>query len=453
MSDWSIQEADAPCHEAGCSLPAAGFVRLRYFHGKTMRLADYVDEQRYHTGKMRMHHQRLHGAGILCGLKVSVLERLVLRVGRGAAVDDCGREVIVGWDQCVDVGAWFKRQKHLPRDGGCDPCKPDKDQRVKVCVLLRYAECTGGPEPAPPSGCATPSGCDGGQGGRARACPDTCGDSTDYGRTAEEFELRLAFADEARERAGHALFPAAEQIGAALAQAASGVDLLQALAEQMRQGCPRSGEGWLLLACFDLVIDAHDADKVLAIADIDLRCASQVLLSTEVLQYLVCGLVADADLSLGGPSIRRIWMRKRGDGRYQIVMDLSACIAAESLDVDSSFQLRRLAHRGWAEPASNAVTMAYKPARTDPEDVDGPAIYINIDSDPDPDPDPDHDGGRFLKPGGRYLLSSAAHAPPVVDEALRVLRPRQLAWRFGIERDATGDLAMIALAARSAHHG
>lgn len=443
MSDWSIQDADAPCHEAGCGLPA-GFFRVRYFHGKTMRLSDYVDEQRYHAGRLRFHAQRLHGSGILCGLRVSLLDDKAptLRVARGAAIDDCGREIIVGWDQCVDVGAWYRRQKRLPRDTGHDPCKPDENRRVHLCVVLRYAECAGGPEPAPRSPCATPqAGCCGG--GHAAACPDPCTESTDYGRIGEEFDLRLMFADEARHLSEHALFPAAEQIDAALARAAGGVDLLHELGETMRKGCPPAGEGWLLLACFDLVIDADDDDKVVGLVDIDHRCASQVLLSTEVLQYLIAALAADIDPNIGGPSIRKIWMRRRQGEQYQIVMELSAPIDSGSLDVDSSFGLRQLARGGWGEPASNAVTMAYKPKRSDPLDIDGPAIYIDIDN----------DCGGFLKPGGRYQLFSAPGAPPVVDEWLRTLRPRQLMWRFGIERDNGGALAMTALPVKGVHHG
>ena len=94
-----------PCGPCG-TLPG-GFVRLRFFYGKRMGVADFVDEQRYHAGKMRFHNQRLHGAGLLCGLAVARMSptELFLRVGKGAAIDTCGREIVVGHDQCIDLDA------------------------------------------------------------------------------------------------------------------------------------------------------------------------------------------------------------------------------------------------------------------------------------------------------------------------------------------------------------
>ena len=80
MSKW--QDLNRLIKSDGCGLPA-GFFRVRYFHGKAMRLADYVDEQKYHRSKHRFHNDSLHGSGILCGLGVSRL-------------DDVGTELRVG---------------------------------------------------------------------------------------------------------------------------------------------------------------------------------------------------------------------------------------------------------------------------------------------------------------------------------------------------------------------
>src|SRR5687768_3431728 len=150
-----VREREPCTSGAGCGLPP-GFFRLRYFHGKQMRLADYVDEQRYHASKLRFHNDRLHGAGILCGLRVSLLDEggVVLRIGRGAALDDCGREIIVGFDQCVDVDAWYRRERHKQPDAKPeDACHPDAENKVRVCVAIRYSECAQAPEPAPPAAC------------------------------------------------------------------------------------------------------------------------------------------------------------------------------------------------------------------------------------------------------------------------------------------------------------
>jgi hypothetical protein len=444
MNDRARQHAEPGCARPRCGLPA-GFFRLRYFHGKQMRLADYVDEQRYHMGKMRFHNQRLHGAGILCGLEVCVLEGLWLRVARGAAIDDCGREIVVGWDQCVDVGAWFKQQKRVVRDTGHDPCKPDENQRVHVCVVLCYAECAGGPEPAPKAHCVTPASCDYGTGGSGGCapCPDPCAESAEYGRVTEEFELRLMFADEAKRVSAHGLFPAAGDIEDAVARAFGGIGLLKSVAQPMRRGCPDGDEGWLLLACFDLVIDADDPERVREIVDIDYGCASQVLLSTEVIQYLLARLAEDADLNIGGPEIAAIRFRKLRGERYQFLLELTGPIDDDSLDVDSSFDLRQLTDTGWTAPASNAISMVYKPERVDPSDRDGPTIYIDVDN----------TRGHFLVTGGRYQLFTPAEALPVVDEELRPLRPRRLMWRFRIETGEDGDLVMTPLGARGSSHG
>jgi len=454
MSDRPRLHDEPGCTSGLCGLPP-GFFRVRYFDNKPMRLADYVDEQQYHRGKMRFHNQRLHGAGILCGLKVSLLgpDGLLLRVARGAAIDDCGREIVVGWDQCVDVGAWFKRQKQVVRDNGHPLCRPDADQRVRICVLLRHAECSGGAEPAPPSRCKTPCHCGGGgSGGLGCGCgaglATLCGERVEYGRVTEEFELRLAFADEARHLAEHALFPDTATIDAAVSQAFGGVGLLQALADPVRARCPGGDEPWLLLACCDLVIDQADDTQVNALVDIDQRCASQVLLSTEVLQYLVAGLAAEVEPGLGGPELRQIHFRRVAEQRYQFILELTAAVDAASLDIDSSFNFRQLGADGWMAPASNALKMAYKPQRTESSDLAGPAIYIDVNN----------DYGSFLRPGGRYQLYTPAGADPVVDALLRPLRPRQLLWRFGIERADSGDLLMLPLAtatatARGGHHG
>ncbi len=122
MSKWRDLNQQSDCGVARCELPA-GFFRVNYFHGKEMRLADYVDEQRYHAGKMRFHNEKLHGAGILCGLKLSAMdpEGTLLRVGRGAAIDACGREIVVGFSQCVDVAAWFQRLTWSPPEPSPKP--------------------------------------------------------------------------------------------------------------------------------------------------------------------------------------------------------------------------------------------------------------------------------------------------------------------------------------------
>lgn len=437
MSKWQNLTQRKGCADGGCGLPP-GFFRLRYFHGKQMRLADYFDEQRYHAGKMRFHNQHLHGAGILCGLKVCLLEkeRLVLSVRKGAALDACGREIVVGFDQCVDVAAWFAAQHFKYKDHDDNPCKPDESRRVRVCVLMRYAECAGQPEPAPVVKCGGGSGCGcgGGCGGSCdEGCTcDPCGEAVEFGRVTEEFELRLMFHAEADAASQHALFPDEDAIADALAEASGGIGLLQALAKPIRKGCAAPDPGWLQLACFDLVLDDTDDTKIEAIVEIDDDDASQVLMSTEVIQSLLATLFAEVDPAVGGPKITDIGFRKIGQDRFQFALSLTAAIEKSSLDEDDSFALRVLTANGWRQPGNNAVSARYRDSAGGDYLVDGPAVYLTVDN-----------SDSFLATGGRYQLYIPDNAQPVVDAELRQLRPRHLTWRFALATDvATGDLTM-----------
>ena len=434
-----VLERDRCDSGAGCGLPP-GFFRLRYFHGKQMRLADYVDEQRYHASKMRFHNDRLHGAGILCGLRVSLLDEggRVLRVGRGAALDDCGREIIVGFDQCVDVDAWYRRQYRDQPEVEDNPCHPDAENKIRICVAIRYSECAQAPEPAPANPCHAPSSCDCGgcSSCQARSC-DPCGEGADFGRVSEEFELRLMFHDEAKRLTAHRLFPDETAIAEAVARSSGGVSLLKALAQPIRVRCPASQEEWLLLACFDAIIADGEEPRVEDIRDIDYDCASQVLLSTEVIQHLLGSLYAEIDPGIGGTEVVDVAFEKVNNSSYRFVLSLSASIDATSLDADdASFNLRQLAGGGWELPASNVVSAEYSETQTAKFSVEGPAIYVTVDN-----------KSGFLVDGGRYHLFSPRETSPVVDAKLRHLRPRDLEWRFGLTVDAdSGDLVMGAVA-------
>ena len=418
----------------GCGLPA-GFFRLRYFHGKQMRLADYVDEQRYHAGKMRFHNDRLHGAGILCGLRVSLLDEggTVLRVGRGAALDDCGRFIVVGFDQCVDVAAWYRQQHRERHHDKQDACHPDPDNKVRICVAVRYAECSQAPEPAAANPCDSGAGCGCGGGQCGSSACDPCGEGAEFGRISEQFELRLMFHADAQRLTRHKLLPEKAAIDEAVLRSAGGVSLLKALAEPIRERCPTSQEEWLLLACFDAVLTDSEELKVEAIEDIDYDCASQVLLSTETIQYLLSALYAEVDPAPGGPEIADISLRRLKGDNYQFVISLTAAINPASLDKDdNSFNLRHLAKDGWELPGSNVVSAEYSAIKNAKYNVDGPAVYVTLDNQ-----------GGFLAAGERYQLFTPRETHPVVDPELRRLRPRDLEWRFTLETDPdSGDLVL-----------
>lgn len=433
MSKWRDLNLMKDCREARCDLPG-GFFRVNYFHGKEMRLADYVDEQRYHAGKMRFHNGRLHGAGILCGLKLSVLEPegTLLRVGRGAALDACGREIVVGFDQCVDVAAWFRQQAYKFRDQDNNPCKPDETNRVRLCVVMRYAECGGAPEPVPPDPCGGHDDGDCGCGcGGSGSCggADPCGQQAEFGRTTEEFELRLMFADEAKMLTRHRLFPTQEAIESAIANAGGATGLLAALTPPIREHCRCDDSEWLNLGCFHVTVKADHPDEVTAIEDIDHGCASQVLLSTEVIQHLLAGIFAEVDPDIGGPEITSITFRKLDDQRHQFALHLNGRIDARTLDEEASFGLRQLTRQGWLHPAGEAVKATYSEKILGEANHDGPVIYIAVAS-------------GFLVAGGRYQIFAHEDADPVVDPLLRRLRPRHFSWRFCLRQENGGDLTM-----------
>lgn len=173
--------------DAACWTVPPEFVRLRYFFGQRLGVVDLSDEQSFLVGKQRFHNLRAHGVGVLCGLAA---ERYVFPAGspqntptttllvrRGAALDACGREIVVGWDQCVDVAAWF--QKHaatLP--GLAHWAEPGFTGQRRLWVCLEYRECPTDPMPAP----RDPCGCD-----------ET---SCEFGRVREGFSLSLITADD-----------------------------------------------------------------------------------------------------------------------------------------------------------------------------------------------------------------------------------------------------------------
>ncbi|HWI15235.1 MAG TPA: hypothetical protein VNT02_13320, partial [Burkholderiales bacterium] len=130
-----------------CELPQLD--RNHYFTGKLMVERDFTDEQRYYMGKLRRHNLRLHGHGVVCGLKVkrhpnpSCRNQYVI-VEPGTAIDCCGREILVQREEYVDFRALIRAA--WKKEHGEDS-EPDKKKRVfQLCI--RYRECPTEPIPA-----------------------------------------------------------------------------------------------------------------------------------------------------------------------------------------------------------------------------------------------------------------------------------------------------------------
>jgi hypothetical protein len=82
--------------------------RNHYFTGKLLVERDFTDEQWYFREKIRLHHQRLHGTGIVCGLEITehpnanCQDHLVI-LHPGSAIDCCGHDILVTEQEIIDI--------------------------------------------------------------------------------------------------------------------------------------------------------------------------------------------------------------------------------------------------------------------------------------------------------------------------------------------------------------
>lgn len=117
------------------------FTRNNYFTGKLMTERDFTDEQRYYVDKFLHHHQRLHGWGVVCGLKVKQHENPACRdrfvcIEPGTAIDCCGHEIVVSEEVCIDI-TQFDAIKELWEEVETPP--PARPRTVQICIC--YKEC------------------------------------------------------------------------------------------------------------------------------------------------------------------------------------------------------------------------------------------------------------------------------------------------------------------------
>ena len=408
------------CAEASCGCVPAEFVRLRYYFGQRLGVVDLSDAQAYAVGKQRFHNLRAHGAGVLCGLKA---ERFVfpkgappdapvtvLRVRRGAALDACGREVVVGADQCIDVAAWFARHRDRP---DLKEWKATDTPPHPLWVALRYRECPSDPAPAPRDSC----GCDAG--------------GCEFGRVREGFELALLTEEQRQTACRASAFPPPDAVRAALTGLSTeGVDtagerLGRSLGLLIGEPCPDgSAEGWLCLARFQVTLeDVNSTPRVKNIAELDNTIEERAsLLSTSALQSLVVGLAgAAADEGLLGSGPRITGVNFVGNGPDAGTLELPL----------------ELVHEGTppvATPLADGTFQAHyvRVLRLTPafawEDV-VPAPSVTYDSTPQP-PRVLVEFGAGLADGRYRVTLTAPHETPVVDQMMRPLRPAQFACHF-----------------------
>jgi hypothetical protein len=260
-----------------CGTLPAEFVRVRYYFGQRLGVMELSDQFFYHAGKMAFHNLRLHGFGVLCGLRAEKQKpaagtlSTVLRVTRGAALDPCGREIVVAVDQCIDVAAWFAKNRARPALAGWTA---GTTQTLRLAI--RFRECPTDPSPAP----RDPCGCD--------------NNGCEFGRVREGFELGL-FATTETVCAGDGV-PAPAAVLAVLEGVAAGdsdVAIKKGIDTLMATGCPAPTDDlWLCLADFQVRLDVNTVPDDISDPDNTIP-ERRTLLPTHALQTIVLGLAAD----------------------------------------------------------------------------------------------------------------------------------------------------------------
>jgi hypothetical protein len=79
------------------------FKSNKYFKGKLLTANDFENEQTYFNNKRRLLNKFLHGSGIVSGLKISKEDDECITLESGLAIDQSGREIIVGSSHKVQV--------------------------------------------------------------------------------------------------------------------------------------------------------------------------------------------------------------------------------------------------------------------------------------------------------------------------------------------------------------
>lgn len=410
---------DADC----CPLPAE-FVRLRYFFGQRLGVVDLTDEQRYVVGKQRFHNARTHGTGVLCGLTAerfifpagaaTTTPTTVLRVLRGAALDGCGREIVVGWDHCVDVAAWFR--KHVEdnetlagwRNGDVPP-----DERL-LWVAVCYRECESDPMTAP----RDPCGCDAG--------------GCEFSRIREGFSLELLTDGDLDRILRPSEWPPSSALDAGAMSPAAHVHAWVTSAVA-RSCAPLDGTQCLALARLRVVLDGNDeqvVDLTSVTNEIDLRLSLPTVADLQArLQQLAVDLGAEA-LPGPGPRFGALSLASNDDvsGTLSIAINLvddegGPVELASDPTTASSVSVHRFADDGtWTDVTATLANIAF---------VGGPTPHLDLV------------WTTGLVDQGRYrIVVESSVEPPPVDTRMRPLLPRRFVRHLRLQTNTANTLEL-----------
>lgn len=358
-----------------CACDAPVGSRLRYVYGRRLTAADLADEQAYLLGQTRFLAQRVLGSGVLCGLRSEHVpppegRSPAIRVGAGAALDGCGRRIVVEADHCLDVGAWFAARR--------DELGWDQPGTYPAWVGLRYAEHPSHPVTVP----RDPCGCEDG------ACA--------YGRVRDGFELVL------HAEGGPAEVDARDDpLPQLCEQAGAGVDpaLLRS-----PDDCPACRcEAWLLLAGVEVQVEEIAGGgglRATGASTDDTDPRRRDLLSLADVHRLLAGVAGAVDgWCAEGPTLGPV----SGEGdlgeddaldEARLAVDVVPAhgpddgiveLAASTFDPDTQVRLTRLGDGGW-EPLDADVTYEAGERQirlvTDAAELDTP-YRLQVVSDPD----------------------------------------------------------------------
>lgn len=81
-----------------CDADSETPLRVNYFDGQLLRANDFLDEQTYFRQRLRLLNRRLHGTGVVSGLKVSIKgsgNAAHIEISPGVAIDPTGEEIVL----------------------------------------------------------------------------------------------------------------------------------------------------------------------------------------------------------------------------------------------------------------------------------------------------------------------------------------------------------------------
>jgi len=399
-----------------CAVLPPEFVRVRYYYGQRLGVMELNDEAAYHEGKHAFHNARLHGVGVVCGLSaqrfaaVAGAPTTVLRVSRGVALDACGREVVVGADQCIDVAAWLALNRTRPRVAAW---LAGHDHRLTVAV--RYRECPSDPAVAP----RDPCGCDNG--------------GCEMGRIREGFDLALLTPADTACASG--VFPEPAALAGAMSAGGPPDRAATAIAGLIAAGCPQpAADTWLCLATVDVVLDANGAATDLGVID-NAPAGRATLLATSALQALLLDVAvsaADAGGAVSGPSLAGLTFTQgasAADGTLTVDIALLGSGTPPVADPIAAGTFAAAMVKAVRFDAGNwtdlgvAATLTTSPAP--------PAIVVPLPA-----------GG--VQVGHAYRLTiDQPVATPIADAQGRPLQPLRFVRQFTFAADAAGNSQLV----------